>query len=428
MARQKSNPLVAAFFGILLVPGSVLLQAWNEYRTIHRTRGLNEAAEIVEPIADPQSVATDLNGKLVHLSGEAITDETLSDAKFGIQANGIALRRRVEMYQWDEDKKTDDGHTTYHYQRVWREGRIDSSGFNQSGSHANPSPQFDSWEQTADRVMVGRYELSDSLKSQKDDAGNVRFDIDSVRQTLGGQDAAKIFAAGDHLYYAANATVPSPAPTPENPSASETETSQAAKNVDPESDTTVATTTETATTPANRPPASPEIGDLKIRFELIPNGPVSLMSGLSGETFASYQTSNGEPIDRLYPGTFTAEQVIEKLRQENAVIAWLLRGLGFVLCLVGMLMIFSPAQAIFRWIPLVGDITGGLIFLVSGLVAVTLSLVTISVSWIAVRPVFGISLLVIAGAAVYLLVRTNRKVHHPGGDEPMMLTDDMMVS
>jgi Transmembrane protein 43 len=171
---------------------------------------------------------------------------------------------------------------------------------------------------------------------------------------------------------------------------------------------------------------SPEIGDLRIYFEHVPNGPVSLMAALSGNTFASYSTRNGEPIDRLYPGILTAEQLIEKLKSENIMIAWLLRGLGFILCLIGMLMIFSPAQALFKWIPLVGDIAGGLLFVVSGLVAVTLSMVTIAVSWIAVRPILAISLLAIAGGAIYLLLRTNRRVHHP--QEPLMLTDDMMVS
>ena len=51
-----------------LVPGSVALLSWNEYRTIHRTKGLNEGAELVETVADPDTALPDLSGKLVHVN------------------------------------------------------------------------------------------------------------------------------------------------------------------------------------------------------------------------------------------------------------------------------------------------------------------------------------------------------------------------
>ena len=391
MSRKKMNPFVAAVFGIVLIPASVCLHAWNEYRTIHRTRGIQEAAEIVESIPDPSHVETGWNGKLVHLTGEAATEETLRDPVFGIEENGITLRRSVEMYQWDEDSKTRDNRTTYTYEKVWREGRIDSENFEQGG-HTNPQPRFPAWQQTAANVMIGEYKVSDALIAQKDDEQPVSVDFETVKEAVGNPDSEKLSSHGQGLYF-----------------------SNSGQGF-----------------------SDPQIGDLRIQFLLVPNGPVSLMAGLSGNTFASYQTSNGEPIERLYPGTLTAAQVIEKLQFENALLAWGLRGLGFVLCLVGTLMIFSPAQALFRWIPLVGDIAGGLIFLVSIAFAVVLSLTTISISWIAVRPVLAIALLAVAGAAIYWMNRTRRNVQSASGtpatsgttlgeEEPIMLTDDMMV-
>mgnify|MGYP003663118733 CR=1 FL=1 len=386
MSRKRTNPFVAALIGIFLIPASVCLHAWNEYRTIHRTRGLQEAAEIVQSIPDPERVESKWDGTLVHLTGTAATDETLRDPIFGVEANGIKLHRNIEMYQWDEDSDTDDGRTSYSYRKVWREGRIDSSQFEHSG-HENPQLHFDQWQQTAGTVMVGKYRISDALIQQKNDDQSVRIDVEAIKQNIDESDAAKLSAYETGLYY-----------------------SQSGQSA-----------------------SDPSIGDLKIRFSLVPNGPVSLMAGLSGNTFNAFHTSNGEPIERLYPGTLSAQQVIEKLKFENTLMAWGLRALGLILCLVGTMMIFSPAQALFRWVPLVGDIAGGMIFLVSVLFAICLSLTTISISWIAVRPLLAISLLFVAGAAAYWIIRTRRGVQtsHPvpsNDDEPIMLTDDMMVS
>ena len=386
MANRKSNPLVAALFGILMVPGSVALQAWNEYRTVHRTRGLLEAEADVQSIRDPFTVQSELERKLVHLTGEAVTDETLRDPQFGVEEIGITMRRRVEMYQWEEDEKRDDGKTTYRYSKGWHEGRIQSESFNQSSSHHNPSPSFSSWEATAAHVMVGEYELSNTLKSQKNDYIQVPIDLANVKEHLDESTATLITIHNGQLYFPAGGGTP----------------------------------------------GSPNVGDTRIRFDLVPTGPIGLMARLKGNSFTEYKTSNGEPIEKLYPGALSAAEVVAKLKFENLTLAWILRGVGFVVCFIGMTLIFAPAQALFRWIPLVGNITGGLIAVVSGVTAVVLSLLTISISWIAVRPMLAAVLFLVALGLVYLLFRTGRRVQHPqvppdADGQATLLTEDMVV-
>ena len=51
-------------------------------------------------------VDTANDGKLVHLTGLATTEDVLEDNDFGISANAIKLKRAVQMYQWKETKKT----------------------------------------------------------------------------------------------------------------------------------------------------------------------------------------------------------------------------------------------------------------------------------------------------------------------------------
>ena len=48
-----AGSVVGVLIGFLMVPGSCLLIAWNEYRTIHRTQGLIQAEKVVVEVASP---------------------------------------------------------------------------------------------------------------------------------------------------------------------------------------------------------------------------------------------------------------------------------------------------------------------------------------------------------------------------------------
>jgi hypothetical protein len=68
----------------------------------------------------------------------------LSDEAFGVSVEGLALRRVVQMLQWREGagQPPDPGDEVVSenegYQRVWSERIIDSTRFSQSEGHANP--------------------------------------------------------------------------------------------------------------------------------------------------------------------------------------------------------------------------------------------------------------------------------------------------
>lgn len=96
---------------------------------------------------DGNQVDPSCEGKFVHLSGEARTDETLVDEVFGVEVNAIRLTRSVEMYQWKEleekvtrkdggKSKTD---TRYAYEKIWADSHLDHSKFHEPSGHANPA-------------------------------------------------------------------------------------------------------------------------------------------------------------------------------------------------------------------------------------------------------------------------------------------------
>lgn len=369
--------LIVAMFGLLLIPGSIALHAWNEYRTIHRSRGLAEASSSVQTIADPQIVASELDGKLVHLTGKVETKETLVDEKFGIRADAVRLARRVQMFQWTEDKRTNDGKTTYSYDREWHSGRVSSDSFHRTNGHVNPRLPFAEVELMAEQVDVGAYELSADLKKQMNNFEPIEISEAAILETIGDSEVGSFLVRDNTLYWGFEA-------------------------VDPD---------------------SPEIGDVKIVFECVPPGDVSLIAALRGNSFGEYKTSNGEPIERLYPGIHSSEEVVSRLMTENTMMAWGMRILGFVMCAMGFALMFGPFQAMVGWIPLIGGFTRGILFLIGVVLALIISLTTISISWIAVRPLLGVALLLISALLGYVLIRLRRSTT----EEPQVIDASMLV-
>jgi hypothetical protein len=382
--QRGKSAIIGMLVGFVFVPGAVALHSWNEYRTIHRTIGLAEAREVAQTIDNVERLETELDGQLVHLSGRATTAELLSDPIFGIEENAIRLRREVEMYQWEEDvDKDSDGHETIRHSKTWEKNRIDSSRFKREVGHENPQLPYPSESHMAQLVNVGVYELNERLKKSIDAWEPIEISEAGIRETVGEKDAGNFLVVTNQLFWRAAGL-----PTPD----------------------------------------SPEIGDVRIRFERVLPNDVSLMAGLNGTTFDSFKTDNGEDIETLYMGSLTSDEIVDQLETDNAVMAWILRVAGLAICFAGFMMILGPIRAMVSWIPLLGDLTGFVLFLVAGLLAVIVSLTTISIAWLAVRPIFGIGLLVAVAVACFLVYRLRgRSEPSRSGHEPTLVTESMFA-
>jgi hypothetical protein len=72
---------------------------------------------------------------------------------------------------------------------------------------------------------------------------------------------------------------------------------------------------------------------------------------------------------------------------------------------IGLFLIFNPLAVVADVVPIFGSFLRAGVAAFVGLVAASLSLVTISVAWLTYRPLLGIALLVLAAASVWGLVR-----------------------
>ncbi len=351
--------------GLGLFVAAFPLLFWNEGRAVRTEKSLNEGAGAVVSIPASE-VNSAFEQKLVHLTGRATTDETLSDPEFGVTApSAIALRRNVEMYQWVEETSTEERKklgggservTTYSYTKKWSNDAIDSSSFREADAHQNPGAlPFESRSVGAEKVTLGAFTLPASLVGRMNDYETLPIDGKSLPI-----DKANLHVHDGTLYLGTN-------------------------------------------------PSSPAIGDTRVVFQVVRPADVSVVSKQAGNSFEAYQASAGMSIEMLRRGVFTAQSMFETALAQNTRMTWILRGLGFFLMYIGLYLFFRPLSVLGDVVPAIGSLLAFGTGLFAFVISAGLSIGTMGMAWIFYRPVLGIALLVLAIAPLVMLAVRGRK-------------------
>ena len=192
--------------GVLFIAGIPLL-FWNEGRSVKTTKALEEGASVCVSLPNADSVDATKDGQLVHVTGTAITDDVLSDDLFpGISSKAMHLTRKVEYYQWVENKKTEKKKnvggsetttTTYTYSKKWVTKPEDSSVFKEAG-HDNQVflPEAVNAHQIAQSARYGAFELTTDQISRISGAKPVQVKEDQIPDTLKG----RVTISGNYAY------------------------------------------------------------------------------------------------------------------------------------------------------------------------------------------------------------------------------------
>ena len=363
---RLGNSIKGIFFGIILFFGSFVLLWWNEGNAVQQYKRLNEVMIAAAEIS-PDEVPTVSGRHLVHVSGQTRTGDVLEDPAFGLSVSDtIHLQRRVEMYQWEERSQSEtrtkvgggqETVTTYSYQTTWSGRVIDSSNFyEQDPNRRNPgSMPFSDRTVSASTVELGALLLHPSIISQIGGYETLTVSAEALTLPPKGQ------MQGEYLFIGQN-------------------------------------------------PASPQVGDVRIQFRTVPAGNVSIIAGLQGnELNRSWMDSTGSAYSRVQSGLHSKEAMIAQAEQEVKMLTWILRLVGWIVMSSGLGMFLSPLRVMSDILPFFGRIVGAGLGLISGLVAAVLSLVTIAVAWVAVRPLIGIPLLIVAVVLLVVVFRKTRK-------------------
>lgn len=348
-------------FGIIIIPLMILLLWWNEGRAVTTANSLKEgAAAVVSVPADKIDPANEK--KLVHVTGDAKADAPVVDPDFGLSVPALRLVRSEEIYQWVEDQKSEtkqkvgggeETTTTYTYTKKWTDKAVNSSEFKKPQGHTNEGDLIAGDANiSAEKVTLGAFAVPESLVSRMGDpTKHAVTEADLAKLPSDLKDAAKIQAG---TFYFGDK------------------------------------------------PDAPQIGDVRVSFEIVKPGTFSILAAQIGETFGPYQTKAGDALSMVESGAVTAETMFKNAASANTIITWLVRLGGFLFMAFGFMAIMRPLSVLGSVVPFIGNIIGMGTGLISFMLAGTISLVVIAIAWIVVRPLLGITILVLAiGGFIY---------------------------
>ncbi|MDM8569662.1 TMEM43 family protein [Thiotrichales bacterium HSG1] len=351
-------------FGTLLLSFSFIILFWNEGNVIYQVQTLEEAEQDLVSI-DTNQVDLFNEGKLIHLSGPAVTSEVLTDEKFKVNANNvIKLKRIVEMYQWQEKQHPEskglfDGKgtitMTYIYEKVWSSEYINSKkNFKHLINHKNPPMLIHSKDFIAKQAVLGEFTLSKGIMEQLNNYQ--RLPIENVKiQELQNISDDKVSLKFGNFYIGKD------------------------------------------------PAHNPQIGDLRIRFEVVPPITISVIAKQSDSDLIPHQTRAAGKLELFEYGTVDAKTMFVHARMSNNSFVWFLRFIGLLLVFVGLGIIFQVLRILATVMPFLNSIVGYFSWFAALIFAATFTLDTIAVAWIYYRPLPAIILMLISLSFLFFL-------------------------
>jgi len=405
-SRMK-DACTGVLIGFLLFFGSIGLLIWNEGRTVKRAKDLDEGQENViqldiSSLSSVNQTLSDYENKLIYVTGDLSTTDSIVDPVFGIgtapttvnsttnnnseDTAALKLYRNVEMYQWKETsstrtEKTKNGgtrrYTTYSYSETWSSTLINSQNFKEQRSdRVNPtSLPFETLNLQADPILLDN---QIQLGERVIDFINWFEPINDVQinnvpdETL--QTQLTTYNSNGFYY-------------------------------------------------GNGSNASPQVGDTRIAFSAVYPDTISIVALYRPDnTLDSYTTSRGGTLLLVKRGTIASDVLFQQAEGENTTLAWVLRFVGFVVMVIGILLILQPIATAVDIIPFVGDfMESGLeccIFpMVAFFIAIPTTLFVVSLAWLAYRPQWSVPILV-GSALIMILLFVRHRRRNNGENDP----------
>jgi hypothetical protein len=361
---RLKNAIGGILVGLVLIIGGIWLLSWNEGRTIKNKKALQEGASAVISI-DSIGFTSELEGKLVHTTGTAITEDVLSDIEFGVKANAIHLKRKVEMYQWIEKSETktekkvggaEEKKKTYTYSKKWSSSHHSSADFKIPEGHQNPSEfSYKSESYSAANVTLKDFVLSESIISKI--GGFSTLDISDINVSA----IANAKLSSNKVYVGLGND------------------------------------------------QGPQVGDMRIAFDVVNPKVISVIAKQNNNHLVPYVSSNGKTITLVNIGVASADQMFAEALQSNKVMGWILRLVGVIMLIIGFNLIFRPFVVLADILPILGRVVGAGTGFISFILGLSIGLVTIAIAWIAYRPFVAIPLLAVVLFLIVVAIMRSRK-------------------
>lgn len=345
---------------------------WNEGRAVQTARSLAEGAGVVVTI-DSSRVDPAYEGKLVHATGELKPSGILADTDFNVSAEALRLVRIVEMYQWHEEARaerhknvggSEDTTTNYTYAKGWSRSPIDSAKFKYTMGHSNPPMSYTGREFRAETATFGAFKPGAAVLAQVSDRQPLRLTQSDIDRTPGGVPLGRLHLVDGALYHGYD-------------------------------------------------PQHPEVGDLKVSFEVVKGGPVSIVGQQAGSDLVPFSTKAGNALLMVRKGTVPAAEMFAGAVKGNSVMTWILRAVGAFAMYLGFTMVLRPLVVLGDVVPVIGSLVGYGTGLAAAIVTAVLAPAIIALAWLWYRPVVSIIVAAMGLALAWLLRQRGRAARAP---------------
>ena len=428
---RVGNSFKAIGSGFLLFIAGTALLWWNEGRAVKTEKMLDEAGSSYVEMENPSKKDASLDGELICGTAMATTEDSLTDAQFGIGAKAISIRRTVEYYQWvehaQEERKDKLGGkeeitTTYTYTKEWVSRPIESAQFKDVAYQKKNMvlATFENEEQYAENVSFGAYKLNESLIHSISSREGIDL---AIAEDLLKQFDKSTQTAYERFYgVQKNIQQPTQQQPVQQPAIPDSVRALLPDSVKAVLDSLQAVNDSINKSMANaenkkdleyvhqasnvlyfgRVPGSPEVGDVRVTFEQVVPAKVTVMAVVDGDTFKPFKAKNGKRFQTLVMGKKSGDEIIDAAKDANSTWLWILRIVGIMIVIGGLKGIFGFIETILKVVPFIAGIFGWGVGLVCTVIGIAWSLIIIALAWLFYRPLLGISLLVLAGFLVWV--------------------------
>lgn len=418
---ELEKAMLMAVVGLVLFVMAFPLLWFNERREAIMWKLFGRAAKIVKADVSSTKVNPENDCCLVHVPGEASTQESLADPDFdGVAVtNCVKLIREVEMYQWVEHEHTEERDTwnggkekvtTYSYSQDWVSSAVNSSSFVEGGHDNPPFPPFEAKTLKASNVALGAFKLPDRLVDKMHKAQSLAGEECPPEANAGGRS----FHLKDNMYTTVGTQWPQLGDV------------QVDFKKVPCGDTTVLAVQDyetfselKATTPiqgnkvVRGGQSEPLLGGSPSDVEsILDNDSCCLACGKACAEIGKMVEKN-EEIFEIVEKRLTVKEMFKRTTNKQEYYHTGMQLLGFLMMLLGLMMLFGVVPALFRIIPFVGTwiqmFGNAVAFLLSLILSAFFWCVTVAAAWFRFRPAKTVVLLAVA---VVIVVGTNIYASH----------------
>ena len=428
---RVGNSFKAIGSGILLFCIGTALLWWNEGNCVKTGDMLDEVAENYVEMPNPAKKDASLEGELICGTALATTEDSLVDKDFGVGVKAIAIKRKVEYFQWIEHVKetkkdklggSEEVVKDYTYTKSWVSSPVQSSEF-KDPAYQNKNTVLTTVEddaQYAENVSWGAYKLNQGQISSISSSEGLDL---AIAEDLLKQLDKSAQAAYERFYGVQKPTQQQPSQQPAQTAAiPDSIRALLPDSVKAQLDSIQAVNDSIAKAMAaaenkkdleyvhqagnvlyfGKVPGSPEVGDVRVTFEKVVPAKVTIMAVVDGDSFKSYKAKNGKRFETLVMGKKSGDEIVDNAKNANSMLTWFLRLIGCLMVIGGLKGIFGFIEMILKVVPFIAGIFGWGVGIVCTVVGVVWSLIVIAIAWLFYRPLLGITLLVLAGFLIWV--------------------------